>query len=159
MLYYRQLRERHTKEREADTMRTMYRVEKRVYTDCEGRSWDYKQSGKYVNTVEEATEYAKANAERKSNYDTGDYRIVERTIDEEAFTVVENIVAQYDWWAEIGRYEYAEEQIARYTQRIAEVEASKVRCKTEKGIARKDKEIAQYKEWIACAEAVIAEKR
>lgn len=140
-------------------MKTMYRVEERIITNLRSNSWEYRQKGEYVNTIEEATEYAKTNVVKKNNYDTGDYKIIERTIDEKTFTVVENIVIQYEWWKEVKRYEIAEKNIVECSQRIAEIEASKVNCNTDASITEKDKKIAQYKEWVACAEAVIAERR
>lgn len=78
-------------------MRTMYRVEERVYTDCEGRYSDWMPKGDgYVATLEEAKAIA-ATIKRNSGWDTGDWRIRSRTMDEEAFTVKDAIVESHDW--------------------------------------------------------------
>ena len=138
-------------------MRTMYRVETRVYTDCECRYSEWTQVQGYVDTEAEAQAIADT-VKRTDAWHTGDWCIIARTMDEQTFTVVDNTVASFDYYKEVQRYIYAEEQVERYTKHIEEVEASKVRCKTERGIERKDKEIAQYREWLAQAQAVLAEK-
>lgn len=137
-------------------MKTMYRVEERVYTDCEGKysDWATKSNG-YVATVEEAEAIA-ATVKKENGWDTGDWRIVARTINEETFTVEESIVESFSWWEEIGCYEHAKKNVERYTKAIAELEASKARCKTANGIARKEKEIAWNKEMLAMYERTIA---
>ena len=84
----------------------MYRVEERVYTDCEGKYSDWEKGYGYVATIEEAKAIA-ATIKRTSNWDTGDWRIIARTMDEEAFTVEDIIVENYDWWKEVGRYDNA----------------------------------------------------
>lgn len=45
--------------------------------------------------------------------------------------------------------EYTQKQIDRFTQLIAETEASKKRIRTETGMIKKEKEINRYKEMIA----------
>lgn len=137
-------------------MKTMFKVEERVYTDCEGKysDWTTKSNG-YVATLEEAKAIA-ATIKKNSGWDTGDWRIVARTLNEEAFTVEENIVESFNWWEEIGYRENARKNVERYTRIIAELEASKARCKTANGVARKEKEIAWNKELLAKAEAALA---
>lgn len=137
-------------------MTTKYRVEERVYTDCEGKysDWATKSNG-YVDTVEEAETIA-ATIKKNSGWDTGDWRIVARTLNEETFTVEESIVESFNWWEAVGHRENAKKNVERYTRIIAELEASKARCKTANGIARKEKEIAWNKELLATYERTIA---
>lgn len=90
-------------------MKTMYRTEERIYTDCEGRYTGWVDRTGYV-TFEEAKE-ATAKIVKRTGYDTGDWRIVARTIDEEAFTVTDEVVAEFDWWKEVGRKEHLKQAV------------------------------------------------
>lgn len=137
-------------------MKTMYRVEANRYTDCEGRHTNWEQMNGYVATIEEAKAMAKNIT--KSYVNTGDWRVVARTMDEETFTVVDEVVESFDYYKEVYRYEQAKKMVAIYAEKIAEIEASKKRCRTEKGIERKENEIAQYKKWMEKEEKIIAEK-
>jgi hypothetical protein len=47
----------------------------------------------------------------------------------------------------------AKEDIARYERTIAELEAGKKRVRTEKGMAKKEKEIAYWQEWLDARKA------
>lgn len=139
-------------------MKTMYKVEERVYADCEGKStkWEVRSNG-YVATLEEAKAIAET-IKKVTPLDLGDWRITARTMDEATFTVEDAIVEAYDWWKEVGRYEEAKEKVALYTELVEKLEASKANCKTARGLAIKEKMIAQRKQMLARAEATLAEK-
>lgn len=126
-------------------MKKMYKVEANYYTDVmEGRGSEWKQVEGYKSTVEEAEAIAQTIKEGYAN--NGDWRIVERTIDEETFTVIDTIVKHFDYWKEIGRKEWAEESIKRIEEKIAKEEEGKKRAKTEAGKEKKERKIAEYKE-------------
>lgn len=138
-------------------MKTMYKVEERVYTDCEGKYTDWQGYG-YVATIEEAKAIA-TTIKKTSNWDTGDWRIIARTMDEEAFAVEDIIVENYDWWKEVGRYDNARKNVEYHTKAIAKLEADKARCTTANGVARKDKDIAYHRAELARAEDILTKKR
>ena len=71
------------------------------------------------------------------------FTVIEKTIDETTFTVIENEV--YDYYKEVQAKENAKKRITEIEKIIAEIEKTKTNCKTERGIARKDKEITEYK--------------
>ena len=71
------------------------------------------------------------------------FTVIEKTIDETTFTVIENEV--YDYYKEVQAKENAKKRITEIEKIIAEIEKTKANCKTERGIARKDKEITEYK--------------
>ena len=71
------------------------------------------------------------------------FTVIEKTIDETTFTVIENEV--YDYYKEVQAKENAKKRITEIAKIIAEIEKTKTNCKTERGIARKDKEITEYK--------------
>lgn len=123
-------------------MKTMFKVEERVYTDCEGRNSEWTTSNRYVATVEEAQ--AIADEIKADMVHSGDYKIIATTIDEATFSVTDEVVKEFNMFKA-----KAKERIAGYQKKIEEIEASKKNCKTEKGIARKDKEIEDYKRYIA----------
>lgn len=127
-------------------MKTMFKVEEKVYTDCEGRNVKWIASD-YIATVEEAE--AKASEVSNQFPHTGSYRIIATTMDEATFTIKDETIKDFDYWREVKRVEEAKKWIAIYTEKIAELEASKTRCKTEKGIAKREKEIAEYRKMIA----------
>lgn len=125
-------------------MKKMYKVEANYYTDVmEGRGSEWKQVNGYKATMEEAEAIAQTIKEGYAN--NGDWRIVERTIDEETFTVIDTVVKHFDYWKEIGRKEWAEENIKHIEEKIAKEEESKKRAKTETGIEKKERKIAEYK--------------
>lgn len=136
----------------------MYIIEERIYTDCEGYNTKWETTEGKFNTIKEAEEKAMATI-TKGFVNTGDWKIVARTIDEATFTVTEETVKTFVWWEEIGKFESAKKTIENFTKRINEIEASKKNCRTEKGIARKQKEIDEYKEDIEWAKKVLAEKK
>lgn len=81
-------------------MRTMYKVEERVYTNDIGREGKYTEWANrkgFFETIEEAREIAKT---IKPNLSTGDWKIVEITIDEETFTIKENKIENFNYWEE-----------------------------------------------------------
>ena len=127
-------------------MKTMFKVEERVYTDCEGRNSEWTVSNQYVATIEEAQ--AIADEIKADMVHSGDYKIIATTIDEETFSVTDEVVKEFDMFKATAK-ERAKERIAGYQKKIEEIEASKKNCKTEKGIARKNKEIEDYKRYIA----------
>lgn len=120
-------------------MRTMYRADVEIYKDCEGRHTDWEKRG-FFETPEDAV---KAVCGTTRGYTTsGDYRIVEVTMDEATFTITENVIIRYDYYNEVTRWERAKQDLAH-----AEAEltiANKINAKTEAGIARKEKAIAKW---------------
>lgn len=143
-------------------MRTMYRVETREYTDCEARSSKWFVLGDtYYTTKEEAEAKAiEKNAKAtKNGYFCGDYRVIERTVDEATFTVIDTIVVDYNYFNEVERYEIATRLIETYTKEIARLEASKKNCKTKRGLANIEKVIADCKEKIEKKEKILAERK
>lgn len=137
-------------------MRTMYFTEERFYTDCEGRSSEYRAIGQY-DTIEEAKAKT-ADVKKNCGYDTGDWRIVAKTLDETTFTVTEEVVESYDWWEMVGRYNHAEKMAKYYAEDIEKLENSKKNCKTEKGLNRKNAEIERYKNKLAEMENILKER-
>ena len=120
----------------------MFKVEERIYTDCEGRNSKWTAS-EFVATIAEAEAIAETiTAEFPC---TGDYRIIATTMDEATFTITEEVVKTFNYWKEVKRVEEAKRTIATYEAKIEEAEEAKKRCRTEAGIAKKDKEIAQYR--------------
>lgn len=80
-------------------MKTMFRVDTKIYTDCEGKYTGWANGKTYYATAEEAEENAK---NIKAGYvNEGSWKIVKKTIDENTFTVEEETVKEYkyDWWA------------------------------------------------------------
>lgn len=80
-------------------MKTKFRVDAKIYIDCEGKYTGWAESKTYYETIEEA----RANAENiKPGYvNEGSWKIVKRTINENTFAVEEETVEEhkYDWWA------------------------------------------------------------
>jgi hypothetical protein len=126
-------------------MKTMFKVEERVYTDCEGRNSEWTVSNQYVETVKEAQ--AIADTIKADMIHSGDYKIIATTIDEATFTIVNEVIRVFDAYKEAFK-ENMKGRIAEYEKKIEELEVSKKRCRTEKGIAKKDKEIENYKMYI-----------
>ena len=125
-------------------MKKMYRVEANYYTDVmEGRGSEWKQVDGYKATMEEAE--AIAQTIKRGYANNGDWRIVERTIDEETFNVIDTVVKHFDYWKEIGKREWAEESIKHIEEKIAKEEEGKKRAKTEAGKEKKERKIAEYK--------------
>jgi hypothetical protein len=120
-------------------MKTMFRAEVRIYKDCEGRYTEWEKRGFYE-TPEDAV---KAVCGVTHGYTTtGDYRVVEVTMDEETFTTTEKVIIYYDYFDEVTRWAWANRDLAH-----AEAEltiANKINAKTEAGIARKEKAIAKW---------------
>lgn len=124
-------------------MKKMYKVEANCYTNAmEGRGNEWEQVEGYKATIEEAE--AIAQTIKKGYANNGDWRIVERTIDEETFSVIDTVVKHFDYWKEIGRKAWAEESIKHIEEKIAKEEESKKRAKTEAGKERKERKIAEY---------------
>ena len=130
-------------------MKTKFRFEKKI-EGSDGGSF-YVVVDNYKDTIEEAKALA-VNVEHKFP-DTGSYRIVAITMDEETFSYTEEEVFVYDYYKEVTRWEVANENIAYAKSRIEEIEASKKRVKTEKGMALKNAEIARLRERIETWEA------
>lgn len=128
-------------------MKTMYRAERETYTDMEGRNTAYITVGEYKDTIDEAEALVK-NTEEKFPY-TGSYRVIAMTMDENTFTYTEKVVLDYNYEKEVGRWKRAERMIASHEATIAEIEASKKRVRTERGMAKKDADIARFKGYIA----------
>ena len=126
-------------------MRTMYIAYERTYTDCEGRNSEWTERAK-CETIENAREVVKTFGKPEDcGMYTGDWKITAKTMDEESFSITENMVESFDWWKEVGQREHAERMIKAYTKDMEMIENSKKNCKTEKGIERKNKEIERYK--------------
>ena len=125
-------------------MRTMYRVDTRM-TDEYGHNGHTVKGTEYYNTYEEAVAYATNNVV-KDVVNTGDWKVVARTINEEAFTVVDEVVEEYDWYEEVGKYEDVERDIAFVEGIIKNRENAIKRCKKEETIKRHKEEIRKWKE-------------
>lgn len=132
-------------------MKTMYKAEIEQYTDMEGRYTGYVMRGAYQPTLDEAL--ALVANHKESSYSTGNYRIVAVTIDEATFTRTVEIIIQYNYYKEVGRWIEADEMIIYHQKQIDEIEASKCRVRTETGMAKKNKEIAYHLDRIAEYEA------
>lgn len=131
----------------------MMRVERKVYTDAEGRYTKFENCTMFEN-IEDARAYAKEKIEntKETMFTTNEYRIVKVTMDEETFTMTEEVVEDNKTVKAIAR---AKADIERYNEEIARIEESKKRCKTEKGIEKKNKEIAFWEERKAIANKII----
>ena len=139
-------------------MKTMYIIKKKTYTDCEGRYSRWETVKGLFDTAKEAEKTARDTI-TPGFTSTGDWKVVARTIDENTFTVTEKTIKTFIWWEEVGKFEDAKRTIKDFTEKINNIEASKKRCRTEKGIALKQKEIDQYAEWIKRAKKVLAERK
>ena len=125
-------------------MKKMNKVEANYYTNVmEGRGSEWKQVEDYKSTMEEAE--AVAQSIKRGYANNGDWRIVERAIDEETFTVTDTVVKHFDYWKEIGKKEWTEESIKHIEEKIAKEEEGKKRAKTEAGKEKKERKIAEYK--------------
>jgi hypothetical protein len=139
------------KEKRKRKMKKMYRAEYERYTDIEGRYTAFKAEGELKATLEEAKALV---ANMGSNFPlTGTYRVVEVAMDEATFTYAEQVIYEFNYYREVKRFEMAKEDIARYERTIAELEAGKKRVRTEKGMAKKEKEIAYWQEWLDARKA------
>ena len=127
-------------------MKTMYRAEQEIFTDMECRRTAWEALTDYT-TKEEAMEATKK-VVKTCGYDTGTWRVVARTIDENTFTFTDEVIAKFDWYEEVGRKQYAREEIERCVERIAKLTLGLERVRTEKGYARKMKEIKENEENI-----------
>ncbi len=136
-------------------MKVMFTVEYRTTNDMEGRSFGYNKKSNYIATLEEAKTYATTNNKTEFPYN-GDYRIVATTMDEATFTYITEVVYEYSYEMAVRRWERAERDIAYYNEKIAELEASKARVRTEKGMKKKNNEIARYKEQIETIKTIRA---
>ena len=120
-------------------MRTMFRADVEIYKDCEGRHTDWEKRGFYE-TPEEAV---KAVCGTTHGYTTsGDYRIVEVTMDEATFTITENVIIRYDYYKEVTRWAWANKDLEHAKAELTI--ATKINAKSETGIARKEKAIAKW---------------
>lgn len=120
-------------------MRTMFRAEVETFKDCEGRNTEWTKKGMFE-TPEEAI---KAVCGVAPGYATsGDYRVVEVTMDEETFTTTEKVITHYDYFKEITRWAWANRDLARAEEELAKV--NKIKPKTETGMTRKEKAIAKW---------------
>ena len=127
-------------------MRTMYRVDMRM-TDAYGHNGHEVEGTEYYNTHAEAKEWATNNI-KKDVVVTGDWKVVARTINEEAFTVVDEVVEEYDWYEEVGKYEWIEEDIYYAKKNIKEFTFNMKRCKKEETINKWKKEIKRWEETL-----------
>ena len=125
-------------------MKKMYRIEANYYTDVmEGRGSEWKQVEGYKATMEEAE--AIAQTVKRGYANNGDWRIVERAIDEETFAVTDTVVKAFDYWQEVGKKVWAEESIKNLEEKIAKEEEGKKRAKTEAGKEKIERKIAENK--------------
>ncbi len=137
-------------------MRKMFIAQVEV-TDTDGRYTRFIDKGNFENTVEQAKENIK---DVKRDYTTtGTWQIVEKTIDEETFTVKEKVVEKFDYWTEVRRFEVAKRDIEILTEKLEEAKKHLTRCKAEKAIATAKKEIEWIKKEIAKAEEVLKERK
>jgi hypothetical protein len=121
-------------------MTTKYIIKEENYTDVSwGRGSKYIEIEGKFETLAEAKAYGIETV--KATYATsGDFVVVERTIDEATFTVTENEVFKYDYFKAVKVIEYAEKE----EKAIAEAKAELSRARSEKSITRITKKIAEY---------------
>ena len=98
-------------------------------------------------TAEEAIEYGFANVKRAMRT-SGDFKVVEKTMDEETFEITEKDVARFDYYD--GVIEPA--KIEQKEKEIAELEKTVARARTENGRAKAEKKIAEIREEIEAIE-------
>lgn len=120
-------------------MKTMYKVHYTTggydWTDVDNHEMDF------VPTLEEAMEMGKTIKHEGGWGNTGDWNITKHTMDEETFTYKVEVVYYYDWYEEVGQFEYYAEMVERHTKELEKAKAMKP--KTEKGEQRKQKKIAE----------------
>lgn len=140
-------------------MKKMYQLEERIYTDCGRRATvsGGRATAWVAQTIYTTYEEAKALSRfvRRDTHTTGDWRIVARTIDEANFTVVDEVVESYSWWDNVGCKENAKDWVRLYTECLADAEAIDV--KTEAGLKRKAKKIAEIKAKLEKYNKILAE--
>ena len=98
-------------------------------------------------TIDEAIEYGFANVKRAMRT-SGDFKVVEKTIDEETFEITEKDVARFDYFdgvVEPAKIEKKEEEIAELEKKVA-------RARTENGKAKAEKKIAEIRKEIEAIE-------
>lgn len=127
-------------------MRVRYFV-KTATNDISGYGFNWNLEAT-TDTIEEALkEVEKRNLKRgPEGWYTGNYRIVKKTIDEEAFTVTEEVVIEYDWWEEVGYKKSLMRSIECCKEEIEKEKARKVR--SENGEKKRQKAIKTNEEMI-----------
>ena len=94
-------------------------------------------------TVEEAIEYGFTNVKR-GMATSGNFKVVEKTMNEETFEITEKDVAKFDYFYGVVRPARAE----KIKEEIAELEKKVARARTENGKAKAEKKIAELREEI-----------
>lgn len=116
-------------------MKTMYRAEYGVYEDVAyGRGREFKKCGDYQQTMEDAKALV-VNTKQDMTH-TGDYRVVAVTMDEATFTYKEEVVFNFDYFAEITWWENVDKHIDFCKKAIEDINKSIARSHSEKSIAR-----------------------
>ncbi len=115
---------------------------------------------RWFTTVEKANENIKA---EDWAYISGLYEVTFTPNENGRIEVVETTLQRPRTAREIEQarraVEYTQKQINRLTQRIAEVEESKKRVRTENGMIKKEKEIKRYQEELAQEQALLEEQK
>lgn len=126
--------------------------------NCEGRYNGSCEVKQLFNTFEEAQNYANEHITRNFSY-SGDYTIIKRTMDEEQFSVTDEVVKEFSYFKEVGRFALAEDLKEYYKRELAKELENKKRCRTDEGRARKDKRIDELVERIAMQDKILAERK
>lgn len=128
-------------------MTIKYCVEEGVYIDEEAREYEMHQVSEYFDTLDEAKEFAKSIIYVNS-WKRGDWRIKKRTIDEKAFTVIDEYVSDFNYWRDVQRYEVAKRNIGLYENELAKLDPTK---------PKNQRMINLLMEWIANERALLKE--
>ena len=129
-------------------MTTKYIAQLRVYTDCEGYHSKF-TGNKIVDTLDEAIVIAESfpKYHEHSGFDTGDWRIIKKTMDEATFSITEEIVKEYNGSKIEGQKVAYKAELRYYEMMLAET--LKKRPRTEKGHIKKAEDIKKFTEEIA----------
>lgn len=131
-------------------MKTMYRAECGVYEDVAyGRGREFKMCGDYQQTMEDAK--ALVVNTKPDMIHNGDYRVVAVTMDEATFTYKEEVVFDFDYFAEVAWWKNVDRNIDFCKKAIEDINKSIARSRSEKSIARKQADLAyqekELKHW------------
>lgn len=109
-------------------------------------------------SFEDAQTYANEYITRNFNY-SGDYTIIKRTIDEVQFSVTDEVVKEFSYFKEVGRFTLAEKFKAYYKRELDKELENRKKCRTDEGRARKDKRIDKLVECIVKQDEILAERK
>ena len=80
-------------------------------------------------------------------------------MDEEQFSIVDEVVKEFSYFKEVGRFTLAEEFKAYYKRELDKELENRKKCRTDEGRAKKDKKIDELVECIMKQDEILAERK